>query len=90
MSTVVFQARIDRDIKVEAESILKQIGVKPSQLLSMLYHQVVNRKGVPFSLTLDDQKNPSALTAKVCEETDQGKDLHYVKNSGELFDELGI
>ena len=45
-------ARIDENIKNQAEDILHQLGIPVSVVINTLYHQIIARKGVPFSLTL--------------------------------------
>ena len=45
-------ARIDEDIKNQAEDILRQLGIPVSVVINTLYHQIIARNGVPFSLTL--------------------------------------
>ncbi len=49
-------ARIDTNLKENAESILSKLGVTPSSLIQMLYSQVVLKNGVPFDLTLEVEK----------------------------------
>ena len=44
--------RIDSNVKKEAENILRQLGVTPSSLITMLYHSVINTGGVPFDIRL--------------------------------------
>ena len=44
--------RIDSKTKAEAEAIMKQLGVTPSNLINMLYHKVILTGGIPFSVNL--------------------------------------
>lgn len=48
-------ARIDENIKNQAEDILHQLGIPVSVVINALYHQIIARKGVPFALTLPGQ-----------------------------------
>lgn len=52
-------ARVEPEVKEEAESILNELGVPASVVINMLYKQIIMTKGIPFSLTL--HKTPSAL-----------------------------
>ncbi|MCI8639965.1 MAG: type II toxin-antitoxin system RelB/DinJ family antitoxin [Coprococcus sp.] len=52
-------ARIDEDIKNQAEEILHQLGIPVSVVINTLYHQIIARNGVPFSLTLP--RKPKSL-----------------------------
>jgi addiction module RelB/DinJ family antitoxin len=40
--------RLDRDLVKEAERVCKEIGVSPSQLVSMLFAQLVRLRALPF------------------------------------------
>ena len=40
--------RIDRDLVKEAERVCKEIGVSPSQVVSMLFAQLVRLRALPF------------------------------------------
>ena len=43
-------ARIDSNLKTNAESILSQLGITPSGVIQMLYSQIVLHRGIPFEL----------------------------------------
>ena len=45
-------ARVEPDVKEQAEDILGQLGIPTSVLINMLYKQIIITKGIPFSLTL--------------------------------------
>lgn len=51
-NTSVIYARIDSDLKDNAEGILSQLGISPSSAIQMLYSQIVLKKGIPFELRL--------------------------------------
>lgn len=57
--TATVSARIDENVKTEAEDILQQLGIPVSVVINTLYHQIIERKGVPFSITLS--KRPPAI-----------------------------
>ena len=46
--TGVVYARINKNLKQEAEGILSQLGISPSSAVQMLYSQVVLNGGLPF------------------------------------------
>lgn len=48
--------RIDSQTKMEAEAILRQLGVTPSSLINMLYHKVILTGGIPFSVNLPNRE----------------------------------
>ncbi|MBQ3418455.1 MAG: type II toxin-antitoxin system RelB/DinJ family antitoxin [Ruminococcus sp.] len=49
--------RVQSDIKEEAETILKSLGIPVSVVINSLYRQIVYRRGIPFPLTV-----PSDIT----------------------------
>lgn len=59
-NTNAVYARIDKNLKENAESILGQLGISPSSAIQMLYSQIVLQKGIPFELRLPAKK-PLAL-----------------------------
>ncbi len=55
-NTSVVYARIDTDLKENAENILSQLGISPSSAIQMFYSQIVLQKGMPFELKLPSSK----------------------------------
>jgi DNA-damage-inducible protein J len=45
-------ARVEPEIKEQAESILEQLGLSASGVINMLYRQIILRNGLPFSVTI--------------------------------------
>jgi len=62
-NTNAVYARIDTNLKENAESILNQLGITSSSAIQMLYSQIVLQKGMPFELRLPvhTQEKPLAL-----------------------------
>lgn len=48
--------------QANAENILSQLGISPSNAIQMLYSQIVLQKGMPFELKLPSSK-PLAVDA---------------------------
>lgn len=59
-NTSAVYARIDTNLKENAESILARLGITPSGAIQMLYSQIVMTRGLPFDLHL-----PAALPVAV-------------------------
>ena len=76
-NTSAVYARIDTDLKTNAEQILSQLGISPSGAIQMLYSQIVLTKGIPFALRLPAAK-PVAIggmtRAELDAELQQGMD----------------
>ena len=53
-NTTAVYARIDTDLKNNAEVILGKLGITPSAAIQMLYSQIVLQKGMPFRSALPD------------------------------------
>lgn len=45
-------ARIEPDIKEQAESILSALGIPASNAITMFYRQIILQNGLPFELKL--------------------------------------
>ena len=52
MSTSPVYARIDTELKENAESILSKLGITPSSAIQMLYSQIVLTNSLPLNLKL--------------------------------------
>ena len=50
--TANLYARIEPDLKEQAESILAALGVPASNAISMFYRQIVLHRGLPFDVVL--------------------------------------
>ena len=45
-------ARIDTDVKEEAESILAALGIPASNAINMFYKQIILNRGIPFEVKI--------------------------------------
>ena len=50
--TANVMARVEPDVKEQAEGILDRLGVPASVVINALYKQIIYRNGIPFSLVL--------------------------------------
>ena len=86
-------ARVDENIKNLAEDILRQLGIPVSVVINTLYHQIIARNGVPFSLTLPSQPKSleeitkSELDAKLRHSHEQAL-ARQGKPMDEIFDAI--
>ena len=55
VKTANVTARIQPNIKEQAEAILDRLGIPVSVFIDMTYRQVIMREGVPFSLDIPDK-----------------------------------
>ncbi|MBO6127591.1 MAG: type II toxin-antitoxin system RelB/DinJ family antitoxin [Pseudobutyrivibrio sp.] len=52
MKNSTVSARVEDNIKKEAEDILQKLGLPVSVVIDSLYRQIIYTKGIPFSLTI--------------------------------------
>ena len=70
MSNVTVQARIDRELKEEADAVLAALGLSTAEAIRIFLQQVVNSGGLPFRPSV---KQPSPETQAALAEL--GKNL---------------
>lgn len=68
-NTSAVYARIDSNLKDNAEGILSKLGISPSSAIQMLYSQIVLKNGMPFDLRLPTSK-PLSVGAMSREQLD--------------------
>ncbi len=55
---VAILAKIDPSLKQLAENILDELGLTPSQAITLFYKQVALRKGLPFKIEIPGISTP--------------------------------
>jgi len=83
--TTTLSVRMDPELKRTAERIFRQLGLTPSQAITLFYRQVELYRGLPFSVRLPNQETRQAL-----EDAEQRHDLAQFDSPEALFDDLGI
>ncbi len=83
--TASVAVRMEPSLKRDAENILRDLGLSPSQAVTLLYRQLVLQKGLPFEIKL-----PVEVTRKALEDAVNGRDLASFSTVDELFEGLGI
>ena len=79
------RARVEPELKMDVEKILKTLGMTATEAITMFYKQVELREGLPFEIAI-----PTSTTAKTFQATDSGKDLVVCKDADDMFEKLGI
>lgn len=62
-------ARVEPEIKEQAESVLEQLGIPMSNAVSMFLRQIVLQRGIPFEMKLP-RKEPLAIGSLTKEQFD--------------------
>lgn len=60
--TANLYARIEPEVKEQAESILSSLGIPVSNAINMFYKQIILQRGLPFEVKLPAQK-PVSVSA---------------------------
>ena len=55
--TANLYARVEPDIKEQAEAILSTLGISASNAINMFYRQIILRQGLPFDVKIS-RKHP--------------------------------
>ena len=71
MKSAMIRARVEPDLKEEVESIFKELGITTTEAITIFYHQVKAKKGIPFELSI-----PNEITLETARKTDAGEELN--------------
>ena len=77
------RARVEPKLKVIAENVLNQLGITPTQAITMLYSRIARDHGWPLEL-----KIPNAKTIRAIKEARKGKGVIVCKNADDLIKKL--
>ncbi len=81
--TAYVTARVEKKLKTDAEKVLKTVGVKTSDAVSMFYRQVVLQKGLPFEVRI-----PNKETRQAIKDLRTGKGKIYTGSTEDIFDTI--
>ncbi|HSD31857.1 MAG TPA: type II toxin-antitoxin system RelB/DinJ family antitoxin [Gemmatimonadales bacterium] len=73
------RARVEPELKREAEAVLKSLGLNASEAITLFYRQVALRRGLPFEIKLPNQTTHAAIRDAL-----DGKDLTEWSDLDEL------
>ena len=74
--TANLYARVEPDIKEQAEAILSTLGIPASNAINMFYRQIILRQGLPFDVSIP-QLRPLSLNNLSEEELDAELEKGY-------------
>ncbi|CAN5145190.1 type II toxin-antitoxin system RelB/DinJ family antitoxin [soil metagenome] len=80
--TARIQARIDPELKGDAEAVLRELGLSPTAAIALFYHQVARQRALPLELHV-----PNDVTVAALREA-EGGDLPRYDSVDTLFDEI--
>lgn len=61
LKSEVVRARIEPDVKHNAEKILKDLGLSNSQAIVLFYQQIILNHGLPFDLKIPNEETQDAM-----------------------------
>jgi len=81
---VALDAWIDPSLKAEAEGILAELGMSPSDVIRVFYKQITLRRGLPFDVLL-----PNEETQRVLQESAAGEGHTEYPDVDAMFKAMG-
>jgi DNA-damage-inducible protein J len=61
MKTAVVHARMEPQTKQKAEGVLSRLGITPTEAIRVFYRQIALRGGLPFSVTIPNERTAATL-----------------------------
>lgn len=77
------RARVEPKLKISAEHVLSELGITPTQAITMLYTRIARAQEWPLEL-----KIPNSKTAKAIKEARNRKGVIVCKDVEDLFKKL--
>ena len=77
--TETIRARVEPELKSQAEQILRDLGLSATEAITLFYKQVILRHGVPFEISM-----PNAETAEALRQARAGDELAEYTSLEEL------
>lgn len=78
--TATIQARINPQVKKDAQKILNQLHITMSEAITLYLTQITLHKGIPFEI-----KIPNEITEKTLRDSEAGKNLHQADSITDLI-----
>ena len=77
----VINIRVNDEVKKEAETIFKSLGLNMSVAMNLFLKKCINEKGIPFDLKIPNKETNKILNGDI--------ERKSYKNVDELFEDLG-
>ena len=78
----VINIRVNDEVKKEAETIFKALGLNMSVAMNLFLKKCINENGIPFDLKLPNKEINKILNGDI--------ERKSYKNADELFEDLGV
>ena len=83
--SATIRARVEPELKEEVEKIFRDLGLTTTEAITLFYHQVKARKGIPFEVAM-----PNDTTLETARKTDAGEGLNEYASLDEFKKKMGI
>ena len=83
--TAVISARIDPELKQNADEVFRELGLTATQAITLFYKQVELERGLPFAVRV-----PNDVSVEALEQARARQDLESFNTLDDLFEDLGI
>jgi len=60
--TETVRARVEHDLKRDAEAVLSELGLSTSEAVTLFLRQIVLRRGLPFSVRIPNRETREAIS----------------------------
>lgn len=77
--TATIRARVEPELKSQAEELFSQLGLSVTQAITLFYRQVTLQKGLPFAVRI-----PNAETLQALRQARDGEGLSEYSSLEEL------
>ena len=78
----VINIRVNDEVKKEAETIFKSLGLNMSVAMNLFLKKCISEKGIPFDLKIPNKETNKILNGDI--------ERKSYKNVDELFEDLGV
>ncbi len=80
--TATIRARVEPNLKEEAETVFAQLGLSATQAIRLFYRQVTLQRGLPFEVKVPNAETREALRqAREREDLTEYRDLDALKTA---------
>lgn len=62
--TATIRARIEPELKWQAEELFSQLGLSVTQAITLFYKQVTLQKGLPFAVKIPERRDPAGSACR--------------------------
>ena len=81
MKSAVIHARIEPQIKRQAEGVLRELGLSPTEAIRIFYRLITLRRGLPFAVAV-----PNDCTAATLAKSRRGEEVQEFDSLDALFE----